>query len=154
MSDKQTLAREQRQKMMLEDPMIRVIPKVAIPMIIASLIDSFYNLADAFFVSQLGTAATAAVAINDSLMQFLRAISMGFALGAASYISRLMGAKEDKKASEVGTTTLTIGVLFSLCFGLICLVLRSPIVDLLGSRRRQSNTPWTMPSGSCWPPPS
>ncbi|MDE6590272.1 MAG: MATE family efflux transporter, partial [Oscillospiraceae bacterium] len=81
----------------------------------------------------IGTTATAAVAVNDSLMHFLRAISMGFAMGAASYISRLMGAKEDKKASEIATTTLTIGVLFSMCFGLICLMLRSPIVDLLGS---------------------
>lgn len=113
--------------------MMRVIPKVAIPMIIASLIDSFYNLADAFFVSQLGVNATAAVAVNDSLMQFLRAISMGFAMGAASYISRLMGAKEDEKASRVATSTLFIGIIFSMCFGLFCLSFRSPIVDLLGA---------------------
>ncbi len=131
--EKQALAREKRRQMMLEDPMMRVIPKVAIPMIISSLIDSFYNLADAFFVSQLGVNATAAVAVNDSLMHFLRAISMGFAMGAASYISRLMGAKEDEKASRVGTSTLFIGIAFSLCFGLTCLMFRSSIVDFLGA---------------------
>ncbi len=119
--------------MMLEEPMFKVIPKVAVPMIVASLIDSVYNLADTFFVSQIGTYATAAVAINDSLMMFLRSISMGFALGAASYISRLMGAKEDDKASRVGTSTLFIGCCFSLIFGLICLTFRSWIVDLLGA---------------------
>ena len=129
---KQAAARNKRRKMMLEDPMIRVIPVVAVPMIVSSVIDSLYNLADTFFVSQIGTSATAAVAVNDSLMMFLRAISMGFALGAASYISRLMGAKEDEKASCVGTSTLFIGVAFSLCFGLICLMLRSSIVDILG----------------------
>ena len=132
MSDAQALAREKRRQMMLEEPMIRVIPKVAIPMIISSVIDSLYNLADTFFVSQIGTSATAAVAVNDSLMMFLRAISMGFALGAASYISRLMGAKEDEKASRVGTSTLFIGVAFSLIFGLVCLTMRSGIVDILG----------------------
>jgi putative MATE family efflux protein len=130
--DKQTLAREKRRWMMLEEPMIRVIPIVAIPMIISTVVDSVYNLADTFFVSQLGTNATAAVAVNDSLMQFLRSISMGFAFGAASYISRLMGAKEDEKASRVGTTTLFIGVAFSALFGLICLGMRSQIVDILG----------------------
>ena len=51
------------QKMMLEDPMLRVILTVAIPMIISSVIDSIYNLADTFFVSGLGEAATAAVAV-------------------------------------------------------------------------------------------
>jgi len=133
METKRALARAKRQKMMLEDPMMGVIPRVAIPMIISSMIDSIYNLADTFFVSQLGMTATAAVAINDSLMNILRAISMGFAMGAASYISRLMGARQDKKASKVASTVLVIGCLFSLCFGLICLGLRSPIVDILGS---------------------
>ena len=130
--DKQAKARENRRRMMLEEPMIRVIPKMAVPMIVSSLIDSIYNLADTFFVSQLGTNATAAVAINDSLMMFLRAISMGFAMGAASYISRLMGAKDDERASRVGSSTLFVGVIFSLCFGLICLSMRSTIVDILG----------------------
>ena len=39
---------ERRQKMMLEEPMLCVIPKVAIPMIISTVIDSLYNLADTF----------------------------------------------------------------------------------------------------------
>ncbi len=132
MTDKQTLQRENRRRMMLEEKMIKVIPKVAIPMIISTLIDSIYNLADTFFVSQLGKNATAAVAVNDSLMHVLRAISMGFAIGASSYISRLMGAKEDERASRVASTTLISGCVFSLVFGLSCFFFRSPIVDILG----------------------
>ena len=133
MDDKKAAARSKRQNMMLEKPMLRVIPLVAIPMIVSSIIDSVYNLADTFFVSGLGEVATAAVAVNDSLMNLLRAVSMGFAMGAASYISRLMGAKQDRRASSVATTTLVIGCLFSLLFGLVCYSLKDPIVDLLGS---------------------
>ncbi len=132
MEERQNKARIKRRQMMLEDPMMRVIPKVAIPMIVSSMIDSIYNLADTFFVSQLGQTATAAVAVNDSLMMILRAIAMGFALGAASYISRLMGAKEDEKASKVGSTVLIIGSVFSLVFGLVCLMFRGTIVEILG----------------------
>ncbi|MBO6055149.1 MAG: MATE family efflux transporter [Oscillospiraceae bacterium] len=133
MDDKKSAARVKRQKMMLEDPMIRVIPAVAIPMIISSIIDSVYNLADTFFVSGLGEVATAAVAVNDSLMNILRAVAMGFAMGAASYISRLMGAKQDERASNVATTTLAIGCIFSLLFGLVCFAIKGTIVDLFGS---------------------
>ena len=133
MADSKLSARAKRQKMMLEDPMIRVIPAVAIPMIISSIIDSIYNLADTFFVSGLGETATAAVAVNDSLMNILRSIAMGFALGAASYISRLMGAKQDERASNVATTTLAIGSIFSLLFGLVCFSFKGTIVNLLGS---------------------
>ena len=112
MADYKHSARSKRQKMMLEDPMIRVIPAIAIPMIISSVIDSIYNLADTFFVSGLGEIATAAVAVNDSLMNILRAVAMGFAMGASSYISRLMGAKQDERASNVATTTLGVGCIF------------------------------------------
>ena len=131
-TEAQERAREERRKLMLEQNMFKVIPIIAIPMIMSSMIDSIYNLVDTLFVSQLGVHATAAVAVNDSLMHILRAISQGFAMGAASYISRLMGAKEDDKASRVGSSTLFIGIMFSLCFGLTCLVFRSTIVDLLG----------------------
>ena len=132
MDEKQKLARENRRKMMLEDPMLKVIPKVAVPMIISTLIDSLYNLADTFFVSQLGKTATAAVAVNDSLMTILRAVAMAFAVGASSYISRLMGAKKDDRASSVGSTTLIVGVIFSALFAGVCLCFREPLVLLLG----------------------
>ena len=89
MDNSKLSARAKRQKMMLEDPMFRVIPRVAVPMIISSIIDSIYNLADTFFVSGLGETATAAVAVNDSLMNILRSIAMGFALGAAAIMMRL-----------------------------------------------------------------
>ena len=128
-----TLARAKRQQMMLEDPMIRVIPKMAIPMIISTMIDSVYNLADTFFVSTLGETATAAVAVNDSLMHVLTAVAMAFAMGGSTYVSRLMGAKKDKQACNVATTTLGTGFLLSLVIGLICFAFRGSIVDLLGS---------------------
>ena len=77
MNQTNAASREKRQKMMLEEPMLRVIPKIAVPMIVSTVIDSLYNLADTFFVSGLGQTATAAVAVNDSLMNILRAVAMG-----------------------------------------------------------------------------
>ena len=59
--------RQDRKTMMLNEPISRVIPKMAIPTIIAFLINSIYSLADTYFVSSLGTNATAAVSVNASL---------------------------------------------------------------------------------------
>ena len=57
MNQTNAASREKRQKMMLEEPMLRVIPKIAVPMIVSTVIDSLYNLADTFFVSGLGQTA-------------------------------------------------------------------------------------------------
>ncbi len=118
---------------MLEGNLVRVIPTVAFPMIISMLIDSLYNIADAYFVSRLGLSATAAVGVNDALMQILRAISLGFGMGAASYISRLMGAKRETEASKVGTTTLFTALGAMAVIALTAHMFIEPLVMLMGS---------------------
>ena len=130
--DPQTL-REARHKMMTEDPLGKVIPTLAIPMIISMLVDAVYNLADTYFVSQLGQAATAAVGVNDSLMHLIMSISMGFGMGASSYISRLLGAKEHEKASKVGTTTLFTVAIVGIIFAVVCLLNLERLVVGLGA---------------------
>ncbi len=125
--------RAERRRMMLEDPIMKVIPVIALPMVISMLIDAFYNLADTYFVSQLGTAATAAVGINNSLMHFIRAIGMGFGMGAASYMSRLLGAKKGDEASKVASTTLFTSIGFITACAVIAFFVRRPLVMLLGA---------------------
>jgi hypothetical protein len=52
MKDKE-LHQQHRRLMVLNEPVSRVIPKMAIPTIIAFLINSIYSLADTYFVSGL-----------------------------------------------------------------------------------------------------
>lgn len=133
MTEAQLIRREKQRKMMLEEPVAKVIPIVAVPMIIAMLIDSIYNITDTYFVSKLGTTATAAVGVNSSLLHLIRSIAMGFGMGAASYISRLLGAKQDEKASRVGTTTLYTGMAALIFISLIAYAFIKPLVLLLGA---------------------
>jgi len=134
---------EARRQFMLEGPLTKVIFITALPMVVTMLIDSLYNMADTFFVSQLGFAATAAVGVNDSLMMVIRSIALGFGVGSSSYISRALGAKDDEQASQAATTTLftAIVVLFVVATigGSIFL---SPMVDLLGAT--ESVKPYSM----------
>ena len=119
--------------MLLNEPISRVIPKMAIPTIVAFLINAVYSLADTYFVSSLGTNATAAVSVNSSLDQLIMMCGSMLAIGANSYIARLLGQGEDKKASQVlSTSFFTAGGL-----GLTLLIFGSifmrPMVRLLGA---------------------
>ena len=71
MDKKGSAQQENRRMMMLNDPIHKVIPKMAIPTIVAFLINSVYSLADTYFVSSLDTNATAAVSVNASLDQLI-----------------------------------------------------------------------------------
>ena len=51
------MSAEERQQMLLTQPVEKIIPKMALPTICSMLITSIYNMADTYFVSQIGTAA-------------------------------------------------------------------------------------------------
>ena len=58
--------RGKKQRLLNED-VRTLIPAMAVPTIVAQLITTIYNLVDTYFVSTLGTNATAAVGVNASL---------------------------------------------------------------------------------------
>lgn len=118
---------------MLNEPISRIIPQMAVPTIVAFLINSIYSLADTYFVSSLGTNATAAVSVNASLDQLIMMAGSMLAVGANSYIARLLGEGNEKKASQVLSTA------FFLAMGLGTLLMAAgsafmtPMVRLLGA---------------------
>ena len=124
---------QDRKLMMLNEPIHRVIPKMAVPTIVAFLITSIYSLADTYFVSSLGTNATAAVSVNASLDQLIMMCGSMLAMGANSYIARLLGKNDEQKASRVLSTAFFAAFAIGaglLIFGTIFMV---PMVRLLGA---------------------
>ena len=113
--------------------MRRLIPALAAPTIIAQLISKIYNLVDTYFVSTLGTNATAAVGVNGALEELITVIATLLGAGACSYISRLLGAKEEKTADEVLSTSFFTGMGAGVVVMILGLLLTKPMVFLLGA---------------------
>ncbi len=130
---KHTQSQEARRNMLLNEPISRIIPKMAVPTIVAFLINSIYSLADTYFVSALGTNATAAVSVNASLDQMIMMCGSLLAVGANSYIARLLGQGKEQRASQALSTAFftafSIGALLMI-FGSIFM---TPMVQLLGA---------------------
>ena len=118
---------------MLTEPMYRVIPSMALPTIMAFLVNSIYGLADTYFVSHLGTNATAAVSVNASLDQMIMMAGSLLAIGANSYVARLLGAGEDGKASRVLSTAFFIAMGFGAVVLLFGHLNMRGLVHLLGA---------------------
>lgn len=122
-----------KKEMMLTENIHTLVPKMAVPTIVAQLITTVYNLVDAYFVSTLGTNATAAVGVNSSLERTITLIGSLIGAGACSYIARLLGSKRDEDANRVLSTSLFtalgLGVIF-MVIGRLCI---HPMVYLLGA---------------------
>ena len=130
---KHAQSQDQRKDMMLNEPISRLIPKMAIPTIVAYLINSIYSLADTYFVSSLGTNATAAVSVNASLDQLIMMAGSMLAVGANSYIARLLGQGNEKKASQVLSTAFFLAMGLGTVLMLFGSIFMTPMVRLLGA---------------------
>ena len=133
MAKNDTVRQEQRRMLMLNEPVHKVIPQMAVPTIISFLITSIYNLADTYFVSSLGTNATAAVSVNGSLDQLIMMCGSMLAVGATSYIARLMGQGNDHKASQVLSTAFFTAFAFGTILAVFGTIFMLPMVRLLGA---------------------
>ena len=127
------MKRENRETMMLTDPISRLIPKMALPTIIAFLINSIYSLADTYFVSGLGANATAAVSVNSALDQIIMMAGSLLAVGANSYVARLLGAQNKEKADRVLSTAFFLALIFGGAILVLGVTLMTPMVRLLGA---------------------
>ena len=65
----------ERYEMLVNGDIHKVIPRLAVPTIISMMVSAIYNMADTFFVSQLGTSASGAVGIIFSAMAIIQALS-------------------------------------------------------------------------------
>ena len=124
---------ENRQRIMLNAPIHRLIPQMAVPTIVAFLITTIYSLADTYFVSSLGESATAAVSVNASLDQLIMMCGSMLAVGANSYIARLLGQGDQKKASQVLSTSFFAAAALGLLLLVFGSIFMTPMVRLLGA---------------------
>lgn len=122
-----------RENMMLHQPISKLIPRMAVPTIISFLITAIYNLADTYFVSELGTNATAAVSVNAAIDQIIMMAGSMLAVGSNSYIARLLGARKKDTAERVLATAFFLAFGIGTAFMILGTMFIEPLVQLLGA---------------------
>jgi len=85
-------------------------------------------MADTYFVSSLGTAATAAVGVTFSLMTLVQAIGYFFGHGSGTLIAYFCGKKDFAEAEKLNT----VGAVLSFLLGALILVVGLLFLDPIG----------------------
>lgn len=124
---------EEKRNDMLNMPLLKLIPRMALPTVVAQLITTVYNLVDAYFVSTLGTNATAAIGVNSSLERTITLIGSLIGTGAASYIARKLGAKEKDKANMAFATSTYVALAIGAVMLVVGLSIKESLVYWLGA---------------------
>ncbi len=110
---------EERREKILNGKIVPTLLSLAWPVVIGSMLQTGYNLADTFWLGRVSTNAVAAPGLSFPLIMVLMALGMGLATAGISLVSQHTGSGGDKKANEVAGQVFGLLFIISIAGGLI-----------------------------------
>jgi putative MATE family efflux protein len=132
-SSKKTMSKTE---MILTSPLYQVIWMISLPLIINNLIMTLYNMADAFFVGQLGTTEFAAVSFVNPVMFLFQSIGLGIQIAGTSILAQYIGRNKIREAKEYAWHVMIFTVGMGLVIGLVGYLTSPFIVQYMGGSGR------------------
>lgn len=105
---------------------------LAIPIVIGQILQSAYQLTDAFWVGRLGAAQVAAVSVSMPVTFLVIAIGSGLAMAGATLSAQYMGAGNQEMVNHVAAQTMLMVFLTAVVLGLAGYYLSPYFLRLLG----------------------
>jgi len=106
---------------------------LALPVIVAMLVQALYNIVDTAFVGRLGAEAIAALTFAWPMFFILMSINSGLSIGMGAKISQLLGAKKKEEAENTAMHGLLISIIFSIIVITLSFFTLKPLFSLFGA---------------------
>lgn len=120
-------------RIMKEGKVSKALLTLGIPIIIGMLINCSYNVIDAYFTSTLGINQVGAISVIFPLIMAISGIGIGIGAGAGSYISRLLGKKDDSKANITASTAVCSSIIAGIVITIFTIAFLDKILLAIGS---------------------
>ena len=119
---------------MSQGSMVKNIISFAIPYMLTTILQLFYNAADIVVVSRwAGSAAMASVGATSSLTNLLVNFFVGISVGVSVIVSRRYGANDEKGLGRAVHTSVVISMIAGIAAMVIGLVFSKPLLVLMGT---------------------
>jgi len=126
--------KQSRIDIMEKAPVGKAVLQLAVPTMLAMLVQMIYNLTDTFFIGQTGNPnLVAALSLAMPIFMLNQAMGNVFANGTSSYISRKLGEKDFVEAKHSNAVAFYTAGGIGVVFTIILLVFRKQILGMIGT---------------------
>jgi len=112
---------------------------LSVPMVLEMLMESLFAIVDIYFVSKIGEEAIASVGLTESVMTLIYAIGIGLAMATTAIVSRRIGEKNIKEATNSAYHSIIIAVIISLVISIFGIIISKDILIIMGASERILN---------------
>jgi putative MATE family efflux protein len=108
--------------------------RLALPMMIGMIAQMVYNMTDTFFIGQTGDPnMVAGISLTMPLFMVSQGIGNIFAIGASSYISRMLGAKNLTEAKHTNAVSFYTTIVMGCIITAVLFIFKNPVLKSIGT---------------------
>ena len=111
----------------------RAIFMLSVPMILEMMMESLFAVVDVFFVGKLGVDAIATVGLTEAIIMIVYSLCVGLSMGVTAMVSRRVGEKKHKEASDVAFQGILVGVFLAFIIGVLGFIFAKDLLHLMGA---------------------
>ena len=125
-----------------DKPILSTLFVLSWPIMIGEGMQLMYNLADTFWVGQLGSNELAAISLSFPLIFVMFSVGVGFSIAGTTLVSQHTGAQQTEKANKSAGQILIFSVLVSILFSTIGLLFGEDLLRLMGAEPQVLDPAW------------
>ena len=107
--------------------------RFSLPLILSSLLQIFYNMADTFIVGMYDDPLSmGAVSVSGTVVGCVVNVFLGIAVGVNILSARSFGAGDTNSVKEYGKTAISLSLIFGIVFFILGHIITEPLLELIG----------------------
>lgn len=122
-----------KENIMGTQPIGRLLPTMAFPIMLSMIVQALYNVVDSIFVSMVSENALTSVSLVFPVQNLIIAVSVGTAVGINALLSRRLGEKNYEAANKVANNGVSVTVLTWLVFAAVGALFSTTFMSLCGA---------------------
>jgi putative MATE family efflux protein len=107
--------------------------RLAWPLVAGNLLQTFYNLADMFWVGRVNAEAVAAVSLMFPTAWMFVSVAMGLTAAANAVVSQHVGAGEERAAENAVAQSVLLALAVAVTLALFGFAIRRPLLTVIGA---------------------
>src|SRR5690554_879309 len=116
-----------------EGSILKSLINLALPIILANILQSAYQLIDTFWLGRLGAHAVAAVSLSFPMLFLVISVGAGLTLAGTVLVAQYKGAENQKLVDFISSQSVSLIFLTSIVLALVSYFTASPLMKLIGA---------------------
>jgi len=122
-----------KERNLTQGSILTTLINLSVPIILANVLQSMYQLIDTFWLGRLGVNAVAAVSLSFPLLFLILSLGSGLTLAGSVIVAQAKGARNQKNVNYSSSQTVFVIFFVSILLSIVIFFVAEPLMTLIGA---------------------